>query len=266
MIQAGFARHGLSAPMPIAWDSLDLARRLVRDTSSFRLEDLVGFFQIPSRRSHRALDDVLATVSLSERLRAIAEPQRALRRAVLVHQGAAVARLRATLDRWTDPPLRPGPLIRRIAKEALRFKYPSEPRRLAHLATLADRLEALDDPDRSPAQAVSLALTRAALSRDTDLLDGTEGVRVVTMHQAKGLEFDRVFVPGLTDGALPGWRALRAGDPASLDEERRVFYVAVTRARKRLHLSLSSQGRRGQSQTPSSFLDDLLPHLDGCLP
>lgn len=266
MIRAGFARHGLSAPMPIVWDSLLLARRLVQGTTSFRLEDLVVFLDIPSRRSHRALDDVLATVTLSERLRQLARPVAAQRRMTFARHAAAVARLRATLDRWASSPLRPGPLIRRITQDALRFKYPNEPHRLEHLATLAQRLDALDDPARSPAQAVADALTRAALSRDVDQLDNTDGVRVVTMHQAKGLEFDRVFVPGLTDGALPGWRALQEGTTEALDEERRVFYVAVTRARKALHLSWSERDHRGREATRSSFLDDLGPHLQEVAP
>ena len=68
-----------------------------------------------------------------------------------------------------------------------------------------------------------------------DNWDGEEkGVILSTMHGAKGLEFDWVWVAGLVQGKCPRKEALEAG---SLEEERRLFYVAMTRARKELHLS-----------------------------
>jgi len=75
-----------------------------------------------------------------------------------------------------------------------------------------------------------------ALVADSDDLDG-DGTRVslMTLHTAKGLEFPAVFVVGLEDGIFPHMRAL--GEPADLEEERRLFYVGITRARRHLNLS-----------------------------
>ena len=83
-----------------------------------------------------------------------------------------------------------------------------------------------------------------------------EGVTIASMHAAKGLEWGTVFLPGLTDGTMP---IIYAQTAEAIEEERRLLYVGVTRARERVHLSWalarSPGGRR--SRTPSRFLQDL---------
>jgi superfamily I DNA/RNA helicase len=81
-------------------------------------------------------------------------------------------------------------------------------------------------------------MARLALLRDADTLqEGVEKVALLTMHAAKGLEFPVVFITGCEDGLVPFVRT--AGEAADLEEERRLFYVAMTRARERLYLSWS---------------------------
>jgi DNA helicase-2/ATP-dependent DNA helicase PcrA len=91
----------------------------------------------------------------------------------------------------------------------------------------------------------------------------TERVRLSTIHQAKGLEFDVVFVIMLCDGLFPSTRSM--DDPADLEEERRLFYVAVTRARNELYLSYPRvrvmPGSTDYAQLPSRFLRDFPPEL-----
>ena len=89
-----------------------------------------------------------------------------------------------------------------------------------------------------------------------------EGVKLMTMHNTKGLEFDRVFVTGLEDQLIPGNRSDITED--DIEEERRIFYVAVTRARKELYLSYSeSRMVWGQwtSEDPSRFLREIPKQL-----
>src|SRR5665647_2337607 len=82
----------------------------------------------------------------------------------------------------------------------------------------------------------------------------------MTIHAAKGLEFDRLFLPGWEEGVFPSQRALDEGGQASLEEERRLAYVAITRARRRCTI-LHAANRRifGQwsSAIPSRFVADL---------
>lgn len=84
-----------------------------------------------------------------------------------------------------------------------------------------------------------------------------EGVRLMTLHQAKGLEFPYVFIAGLEEGLLPHSRSL--DDLFSLEEERRLFYVGITRAKKRLHITHAKKrfifGRRGET-VKSRFLGE----------
>ena len=102
-------------------------------------------------------------------------------------------------------------------------------------------------------------LTHAALeSGDNQAKAGQDAVQMMTVHSSKGLEFDAVFITGLEEGLFPHENSMNDYD--GLEEERRLMYVAITRARKRLYLSLS-QTRMLHGQTryniKSRFLDEL---------
>jgi DNA helicase-2/ATP-dependent DNA helicase PcrA len=102
-------------------------------------------------------------------------------------------------------------------------------------------------------------LERITLASDVDGYDSEKGaVALMTVHTAKGLEFDVVFVTGMEEGTFPHQRSI--DDDGAMEEERRLCYVAVTRARKRLHLC-RARWRRLSGQTfggiPSRFLRDL---------
>jgi superfamily I DNA/RNA helicase len=102
-------------------------------------------------------------------------------------------------------------------------------------------------------------LEQVSLVADTDELDEDDSyVVLMTLHSAKGLEFPNVFIIGLEDGVFPHLRSL--GEPDELEEERRLAYVGITRARERLHLSHAwSRMLFGSTQynPPSRFLDEI---------
>src|SRR5262249_45941514 len=104
-------------------------------------------------------------------------------------------------------------------------------------------------------------LADAALAGDQDELDRKgekKGITLMTVHAAKGLEFDTVFVTGMEEGLFP--HEGHEEEDRDEEEERRLFYVAVTRARKRLFLTLARVRRiygTDYLQEPSSFLHDI---------
>src|SRR5690349_16901645 len=94
------------------------------------------------------------------------------------------------------------------------------------------------------------------LIADIDSLDGdADAVTLMTLHNAKGLEFPVVFISGLEDGLFPLARAY--DEPDQLEEERRLFYVGITRAERKLYLTYAEERRRNgelMASRPSSFL------------
>jgi DNA helicase-2/ATP-dependent DNA helicase PcrA len=106
-------------------------------------------------------------------------------------------------------------------------------------------------------------LEQVSLVSDTDKLDmHSDTVKLMTLHSAKGLEFDAVFLTGLEENVLPHSRSLQ-GD-GDLEEERRLCYVGITRARKHLTLSLARHREafgRAQRNSPSRFLQEIPTEL-----
>ncbi len=112
-------------------------------------------------------------------------------------------------------------------------------------------------------ESVDTFLEQISLVADTDQLDDDESsVIMMTLHSAKGLEFPAVFLIGMEDGVFPHLRSI--GEPDQLEEERRLAYVGITRARERLYLTHAwSRTLYGSTQynPPSRFLDEFPPKL-----
>ena len=108
-------------------------------------------------------------------------------------------------------------------------------------------------------EALQALLEDIALVSDQDELEESDnGVKLMTIHAAKGLEFPTVFVVGMEEGIFPHSRSLI--NPSEMEEERRLCYVAMTRAIDRLYMLFASQRMRYgnvQVNPPSRFLDDI---------
>ncbi|MBN8501148.1 MAG: ATP-binding domain-containing protein, partial [Sphingomonadales bacterium] len=129
-------------------------------------------------------------------------------------------------------------------------------------AESAGRLENLAELARAMEEYETLGdfLEHVSLVMDNEANDSAEKLTIMTLHAAKGLEFDHVFLPGWEEGVFPSQRAMDEGGLASLEEERRLAYVAITRARRRCTI-LHAANRRiyGQwtSSIPSRFITEL---------
>lgn len=126
------------------------------------------------------------------------------------------------------------------------------------LANLEELVNAAVDYDKQEENGLRDFIDHAALTSDTDQFDRTAPVTLMTVHAAKGLEFPVVFIVGLEDGIFPHARSIN--DPLELEEERRLAYVAITRAEKTLYVTHSTRRRvygEEMAAEPSQFLNEM---------
>lgn len=129
------------------------------------------------------------------------------------------------------------------------------PGRLENLKELVNSMD-----DKFPTMAEFMEHVSLVMDRD-DASDPNK-IMLITLHSAKGLEFDVVFLPGWEEGLFPHQRALDEGGANSLEEERRLAYVAITRARQKLYILMAHNRRvygQWQNNLPSRFINELPP-------
>ena len=129
-------------------------------------------------------------------------------------------------------------------------------------ADAAGRLENLKELVRSMEEFENLQgfLEHISLVMDNEKAAEADAVNIMTLHSAKGLEFDTVFLPGWEEGVFPNQRTLDDSGRAGLEEERRLAHVGITRARKRAKIWFATNRRMHglwQTNVPSRFLDEL---------
>ncbi|WP_303791101.1 3'-5' exonuclease [Anaerotruncus colihominis] len=252
------ARAGSMQTLSNAWyDTLDLSRRYLKELPNHKLSTVSAALGAAHDPSHNAMDDILATADvLSALIKQYVAPYETARRAAyekLLPRLEPFARLLA--DIHAKAATLPAPKAARLACRmfGLGEAFAAEPARLANLELFFDAAGDYTDRTQPPAQQLASLLELAALSPGAlDRMRKTANkVAVITAHQSKGCEFDYVFLPMMQEGVFPTWQAMRSG---AFDEEARVFYVSVTRARKKLFVSWA-RGRRGRGPAePSRFL------------
>ncbi len=172
----------------------------------------------------------------------------------------SLADLVVDIARWRDEASRliPADLTRLILEES-NYTVTLQAERSVEAA---GRLENLNELARAMEEYETLGefLEHVSLVMDKDSGQSDASVTIMTIHAAKGLEFDNVFLVGWEDGVFPSQRALDEGGLASLEEERRLAYVAITRAKRRCTI-IHAANRRiyGQwtSSIPSRFITEL---------
>jgi DNA helicase-2/ATP-dependent DNA helicase PcrA len=131
-------------------------------------------------------------------------------------------------------------------------KAPEAPGRVQNLKELLSAMEDFEN--------LQGFLEHVSLVMENEASASEDKVTLMTLHGAKGLEFDTVFLPGWEEGLFPHQRALDEGGTSALEEERRLAYVGLTRARKKAMISFAANRRiygNWQSSIPSRFIDEL---------
>lgn len=241
ILASQLARLGME-PLAISafYDTLDIFRRFYPRLPNHKLEFLGDYFHVGHKSSHDAFDDICATGELL--LYAVKHnimPVRDVRRSLMgrhikkfVPLAEAVDYLRRRLDSQ-----RPGQMVvETITRLGINSYYQREESRLENLRNMVRQARRLDREELSSYDAMQSFLRLTALSNtelDLLLLEKPR-IPIITVHQAKGSEFDTVFMAGLQEGVFPSRNSLVS---CSLDEEARLFYVGITRARRRLFLT-----------------------------
>lgn len=158
--------------------------------------------------------------------------------------------------------LAPSQLIERVLEQSGYLDWVEQQDNLEHTSRAENLRELSNAMSEAAAQGQTLEdlLDRAALTSDSDEYDDTIPVSLMTLHSAKGLEFDAVYLAGLEEGVLPHSRSFDTN--ADIEEERRLFYVGMTRAKQSLVLSRATYRRtygedRLRASLPSRFLAEI---------
>lgn len=258
------------------YDTLELFRRFYPDLPNHTLGFLSEYFHLASKPSHDALDDITATAELLRY--AVTKhiiPNTKKRRSAIsmyVQLFAPVSQFFQTL-RSTSYTQNPANLIAQIMTDGGVKAYYSTHElplknesfdRIENVRKLYLIAKETASENQSPRDTLHdfLLLTALSNSELDTLLAKKPHIPIITIHQAKGLEFEYVFLANLQEGTFPLSRA--SGN--ELEEEKRLFYVAITRAKKKLYLTWHRYENQHRCK-PSPFLFTLPPEdLDGDQP
>ena len=236
-------------------DTWNIANRFV-SARNYRLETLVEMLGLPNRPTHRAMDDVLATVDLLGALIPLIMANTTQRRVLVNKFGKNFVPLAEQIAAWrlAMTRSRPARLLAQVLEESgLDAHYDGETKRRAHLDRLLRIFEEHDQPDQHPETSLRNIVEFTALAKNVDYLSANDNQSpVITIHQAKGLEFDTVFIAGAVEDEMPDFRN-NIGE--KLLEEQHVFYVAMTRAKKHLYISGHRYNDWGRSRDLSRFVE-----------
>ena len=256
-LRAALSRLGLEAS-PRCFDTLDITRRLFRTLKRYSLSALSKEFDLQLEQAHAAHSDVAATAALLDVLCRKLEETAPVRREAVRNAAARFQPLATKVERWRQRMSveRPPELLERILDESGLAEYyqhdSPDSARVENLKQLVAFCQQFDDPLLPPDMACREVVENVTLATEPDRQASAEDkLAILTVHNAKGLEFPVVFVAMAIDDNFPSARSKREG---RLSEEHRLFYVAVSRARRRLYISWFEKDSRGNRTTPSRYI------------
>lgn len=245
------------------YDTLDIYRRFYPGNINYKLENLSKVYDTKHKPSHDAMDDIIATGELL--VRAINEKikETSMERMALMSKHlkafTAISKKLNELFQIAESK-RPYELVACVINGFnIKSMYAGDENKekLNRLRDLYALFRDLDDKSKGNRDALLDIIRITGLSNgelESLIINRTKKPRIpiITVHQAKGLEFDTVFLAGIQNNTFPSYMAIKEGN---LAEEKRVFYVAITRAKKRLVITYNSQGKYGHRNEISQFIN-----------
>ena len=245
------------------YDTLDIYRRFYPGNINYKLENLSKVYDTKHKPSHDAMDDIIATGELL--VRAINEKikETSMERMALMSKHlkafTVISKKLNELFKIAESK-RPYELVACVMNGFnIKSMYAGDENKekLNRLRDLYALFRDLDDKSKGNRDALLDIIRITGLSNgelESLIINRTKKPRIpiITVHQAKGLEFDTVFLAGIQNNTFPSYMAIKEGN---LAEEKRVFYVAITRAKKRLVITYNSQGKYGHRNEISQFIN-----------
>ncbi|MDU6313060.1 MAG: 3'-5' exonuclease [Clostridium perfringens] len=245
------------------YDTLDIYRRFYPGNINYKLENLSKVYDTKHKPSHDAMDDIIATGELL--VRAINEniKETSMERMALMSKHlkafTAISKKLNELFQIAESK-RPYELVACVMNGFnIKSMYAGDENKekLNRLRDLYALFRDLDDKSKGNRDALLDIIRITGLSNgelESLIINRTKKPRIpiITVHQAKGLEFDTVFLAGIQNNTFPSYMSIKEGN---LSEEKRVFYVAITRAKKRLVITYNCQGKYGHRNEISQFIN-----------
>ena len=246
------------------YDTLDIYRRFYPNLPNHKLETLSKIFPIKHNPSHNALDDVKATAyllvyAINEKIRKTSFERIGLIGKHIKSFKEVSININKLIEESYNK--RPYEIIDYILSNFnFENKYgDKKEEKFNRISEFKEFLKIFDDKEKSSRDSLIDVVSLTSLSNGEieELMierTGKERIPIITVHQAKGLEFDYVFLAGLEEKIFPSSQAINKKD---LTEEKRLFYVAITRAKKKLYLTNSKVNKWGRLTDTSRFIKDI---------
>ncbi|MEG0371403.1 MAG: 3'-5' exonuclease [Clostridium sp.] len=244
------------------YDTLDIYRRFHNNIENHKLETLSRVFDVKNKPDHNAMNDILATAELL--VRAIKKdiiPTSFERISYIERHLKTFEKISNMLNELFEyaKDKRPHDIIFYIIKKfdiGSLYKQDELDDKMERLRDFYKLVKDLDSEDKGNSDALLdilkiTALSNGELERIIIKRSGRIRVPIITVHQSKGLEYENVFIAGLQDNTFPSYMAVKNND---FEEEKRTFYVAITRAKKRLFLSCNTDAGRYKPKDISRFV------------
>ena len=246
------------------YDTLDIYRRFYPEATNHKLETLSKIFNTKNKPSHDAMDDILATGELL--INAIYNyiiPTTMERMSYMIKHLKSFSKISEKLNSLFDKAkdMRPYDIVVEVINSFhIKSLYTGEDgkEKIERLRDFYVLLKDLDNKDKSNRDSLLDIIKITGLSNgelESLIINRTKRPRIpiITIHQAKVLEYENVFLAGAQKNTFPSFRALNSNN---LEEEKRLFYVAITRAKKRLFISCNTSGYFGYNDK-SPFINHI---------
>jgi DNA helicase-2/ATP-dependent DNA helicase PcrA len=265
ILGAELNRHGLQAlRVKGVYDTLEIARRYLPDLENHKLETLAVYFKTAHKPSHDAMEDIRATADVLIALNTqFIVPTTAARTLAYRQYAHLFAGIRQSVDSLQSlaPILTIAELCARIIEAFyIKEKYADNPARIGNIEEFASFMHDSVFKLGWWRRDIATALEYASLSSSEfeKLSKAAKKMSIITVHQAKGCEFDYVFLPSLIEYTFPSYQSIKTGGERGRNEEARLFYVAITRAKKKLFMSwYESEPGKERRKEKSGFLNKI---------